>query len=121
MVTLQIPAGALKLDLSVKFENYRLRTWSGSLEMESHRTSSVFPHQHQLGGSSSGELRDGTQLHSHHHNRNRTHRECSPTAQEIRKRRRDLQAANGATSAQQTHHTTRMELHVDSKNYVKLF
>src|SRR6516225_4662868 len=28
MVTLQIPAGALKPDLSVKFENYRLCTWS---------------------------------------------------------------------------------------------
>src|SRR5215467_16061114 len=99
MVTLQIPAGALKLDLSVKFENYRLRTWSRSLEMESRRTSSVFPDQHQLGGSSSGELRDSTQLHSHYHYRNWTRSERPPSAQEIRKRGSDLQAANGATPA----------------------
>jgi len=39
MVTLQIPAGALKLDLSVKFENYRLCTWSGRFQMEPYRAS----------------------------------------------------------------------------------
>src|SRR6516164_7529810 len=42
MVTLQIPAGALKLDLSVKFENYRLCTWSGRLQVESHRAPAIF-------------------------------------------------------------------------------
>ena len=48
------------------------------LQMESHRASFVQPDQQELGSRASGQLREGPEVHPHHHNHYRLESDCTP-------------------------------------------